>query len=191
MTRKVTQTFLSLLILGGGLRLLDSPRRHTKYRPTTPASRTLTAYKPPRAEVYAASRIQFADHFPAKTLEPFQLPVSIEQFQELAITSPYTALVFRGDINTTFEIEYDYWLSRGDGAWYHTRICLKEPDFGPSFHNEWHREDDFTWLVRPIYNGNISSIDLVAGGLMTAIGLCLILRLVLTTRMVQIQSRPI
>ena len=152
---KLLRTVLCVALLGVSLYANRHFAYEEKHPPATPSARTLAAYAPPRAEVRTPDQVRAIYYVRNAEVGPFQILVSVDQFRDLAAASQYTALVSHDDelIGNDFAIHYDYWLSRGDGAWYHATSALRTPSSASGFYWEFHQQDEFTWIAQPRYAG--------------------------------------
>jgi hypothetical protein len=158
-----------LIVIGSGLTIAFVYQ--DSYPPTAPQSVRIVAFAPPRAEVYYEDEVKSA-----RPDGPFEVEISIVKLEELAVRSNYNPLVSHGVGGSSSEsIVYNYWLSRGDGAWYHAESSLKPPVFGLWFRNQWQRQDDFTWIAQPVYEHWLSRVIVGVGALAAIFGFYLLL----------------
>ncbi len=135
--------------------------------PQAPKAQEVTVYLPPRAEIHSSAEVE------AKV---FGIAVSQQKFQEFAATSSHNVLAVY-NAKDGQPLVYEYWLSRGDGSWYHAvASTIEYPNWDNRFRVHWVQKNDRVWLAVPVRDHALSIVWIIISSGYAIFGLLLLFK---------------
>ena len=125
---------------------------------------------PERAEVRSSWEIKHTQRVDGRMVEftPLLIHISLDEFRRRAAESQHSALISYATDDR--QLAHHYWLSRGDGAWYHVWTSHELTFAGFWFKNKLEKVSDRKWIVHRKFDSSWGLLGIVLGGCIDFVG---------------------
>jgi len=138
-----------------------------KHPPVSSAKQEFHLYMPASREIRSWDEVRTVTQVRGGEAGPFRIFVSCDEFDRLARESKNKPLVARMEYSISENLTQEYWLSRGDGAWYTTSVSVAAPWWNFWWNTEWVRQNDEQVVARQVFDRDGSDFFVLVGCVMT------------------------